>query len=220
MTHEFKTPIATISLAVDSIKDPRVKNDKEKFDYFTRIIREENKRMNAQVENVLQMAMIEKGELNLRKEELNIHTIIQNAVELIALQVESKGGSLNNNLKAEIPLLVGDPIHLSNVIFNLLDNANKYSPEKPEIKIETANTKIGLIVHVVDKGIGMTKDIQNKIFEKFYRVPTGNIHDIKGFGLGLSYVKAVIEQHKGYIKVESEIGKGSAFEFFIPFGKI
>ena len=220
MTHEFKTPIATISLAVDSIKDPRVKNDKEKFDYFTRIIREENKRMNAQVENVLQMAMIEKGELNLRKEELNIHTIIQNAVELIALQVESKGGSLNNNLNAEIPLLVGDPIHLSNVIFNLLDNANKYSPENPEIKIETINTKTGLIVRVIDKGIGMTNDIQKKIFEKFYRVPTGNIHDIKGFGLGLSYVKAVIEQHKGFIKVESEISKGSAFEFFIPFGKI
>ena len=220
MTHEFKTPIATISLAVDSIKDPRVKNNQEKFDYFTRIIREENKRMNAQVENVLQMAMIEKGELNLRKEEVNIHTIIQHAVELIALQVESKGGKINCKLNAEIPLIVGDPIHLSNVIFNLLDNANKYSPEKPEITIETSNLKTGLTVRVGDKGIGMTKDMQKKIFEKFYRVPTGNIHDIKGFGLGLSYVKAVIEQHKGLIKVESETNKGSTFEFFIPFGKL
>ena len=220
MTHEFKTPIATISLAVDSIKDPRVKNNQEKFDYFTRIIREENKRMNAQVENVLQMAMIEKGELNLRKEEVNIHTIIQHAVELIALQVESKCGKINCRLNAEIPLLVGDPIHLSNVIFNLLDNANKYSPEKPEITIETSNLKTGLTVRVGDKGIGMTKDMQKKIFEKFYRVPTGNIHDIKGFGLGLSYVKAVIEQHKGLIKVESETNKGSTFEFFIPFGKL
>lgn len=220
MTHEFKTPIATISLAVDSIKDPRVKNNQEKFDYFTRIIREENKRMNAQVENVLQMAMIEKGELNLRKEDVNIHTIIQHAVELIALQVESKCGKINCRLNAEIPLLVGDPIHLSNVIFNLLDNANKYSPEKPEITIETSNLKTGLTVRVGDKGIGMTKDMQKKIFEKFYRVPTGNIHDIKGFGLGLSYVKAVIEQHKGLIKVESETNKGSTFEFFIPFGKL
>ena len=220
MTHEFKTPIATISLAVDSIKDPRVKNNQEKFDYFTRIIREENKRMNAQVENVLQMAMIEKGELNLRKEEVNIHTIIQHAVELIALQVESKGGKINCRINAEIPLIVGDPIHLSNVIFNLLDNANKYSPEKPEITIETSNLKTGLTVRVGDKGIGMTKDMQKKIFEKFYRVPTGNIHDIKGFGLGLSYVKAVIEQHKGLIKVESETNKGSTFELFIPFGKL
>ena len=219
MTHEFKTPIATISLAVDSIKDPRVINNKEKFDYFTRIIREENKRMNAQVENVLQMALIEKGELNLKKGEVNIHTIIQNAVELIALQVESKGGSINCKLDAEIPLLVGDPIHLSNVIFNLLDNANKYSPEKPEITIGTSNSKTGITVRVTDNGIGMTKEMQKKIFEKFYRVSTGNIHDIKGFGLGLSYVKAVIEQHKGLIRVESETGKGSTFEFYIPFEK-
>ena len=219
MTHEFKTPIATISLAIDSIKDPRVKKDTEKFDYFTRIIREENKRMNSQVENVLQMALIEKGELNLRKEEVNIHTLIQNAVELISLQIENKGGTLNFKLDAEIPIVTGDSIHLSNVIFNLLDNANKYSPEKPEIIIETTNLISGVAVRVSDKGIGMTNEMQKKIFEKFYRVPTGNIHDIKGFGLGLSYVKAIIEQHKGYIKVESETGKGSIFEFMLPFGK-
>jgi signal transduction histidine kinase len=217
MTHEFKTPIATISLAVDSIKDPRVKTDQEKFDYFTRIIREENKRMNAQVENVLQMAQIEKGELNLRREEVNIHTIILNAVELIALQVENKEGTLSYRLNAELPILKGDAIHLSNVIFNLLDNANKYSPEKPEIIIETNNFKNGISVRVIDNGLGMSKETQKKIFEKFYRVPTGNIHDIKGFGLGLSYVKAIIEQHKGWINVESESGKGSVFEFFLPF---
>ena len=174
----------------------------------------------SQVENVLQMAMIEKGELNLKKEEINIHRIIQNAVELISLQVENKEGTLTATLNARIPIAIGDGIHLSNVIFNLLDNANKYSPEKPEIVIETNNFQNGIIVRVIDKGLGMSKDTQKRIFEKFYRVPTGNIHDIKGFGLGLSYVKAVIEQHKGYIKVESEIGKGSAFEFFIPFGKI
>lgn len=216
MTHEFKTPIATISLAVDSIKDHRVRNDVEKFDYFTRIIREENKRMNSQVENVLQMAQIEKGELQLRKEELNLHSVIQQAVDLISLQVESKGGKIECSLKAERPVLTGDKIHLSNVIFNLLDNANKYSPEHPAISIETGNIRNSIFVRVKDSGIGMSKETQKRIFEKFYRVPTGNIHDIKGFGLGLSYVKAIVEQHHGSISVESDTGKGSSFEFFIP----
>ncbi len=219
MTHEFKTPIATISLAVDSIKDPRVKTNPEKFDYFTRIIREENKRMNGQVENVLQMALLEKGELSIKREDVNIHSIIENAVELISLQVENKQGTLKCNLNAEIPVVRADAMHLSSVIFNLLDNANKYSPEEPNITVETVNFKNGVIVRVADKGIGMTKETQKKIFEKFYRVPTGNLHDIKGFGLGLSYVKAIVEQHKGWIKVESEPGKGSIFEFFIPSGK-
>ncbi len=219
MTHEFKTPIATISLAVDSIKDHRVQSDKVKFDYFTKIIREENKRMNAQVENVLQMALIEKGEFIIKREEINIHTIIQNAVEFISIQVENKEGKIISLLNATFPILFGDSIHLSNVIFNLLDNANKYSPFKPEILIETKNLKNGLTVRVSDKGLGMSKDTQKNIFEKFYRVPTGNIHDIKGFGLGLSYVKAVIEQHKGWINVESDPGKGSTFEFFLPTGK-
>ncbi len=217
MTHEFKTPIATISLAVDSLKDQRVRNDDEKFNYFTRIIREENKRMNGQVENVLRMAQIEKGELQLNSEESNLHTIIQKAVELIAIQIENKGGTLTVDLKAAFPVLSGDPIHLSNVIFNLLDNANKYSPENPEISIETNNFSEGICVRVKDKGIGMTKEMQKKIFDKFYRVPTGNLHDIKGFGLGLSYVKAIVEQHKGWIHVESEAGQGSTFEFYIPF---
>jgi two-component system phosphate regulon sensor histidine kinase PhoR len=217
MTHEFKTPIATISLAVDSIKDPRVKSNAEKFDYFTKIIREENKRMNAQVENVLQMAQIEKGDLNLKHELVNMHAVIFNAVEFIALQVENKEGEINVDLKAENPIVKGDPIHLSNVIFNLLDNANKYSPEKPKIIVESFNLKDGLVVKVIDHGIGMTKDTQKKIFEKFYRVSTGNIHDIKGFGLGLSYVRAIVEKHNGTIKVESHLGKGSNFEIFLPF---
>ncbi len=217
MTHEFKTPIATISLAVDSIKDPRVKSDQIKFDYFTRIIREENKRMNAQVENVLQMAQLEKGELNIKYEPINLHALIINAVEFIALQVESKEGVITTNLNAEIPVLKGDSIHVSNVIFNLLDNANKYSPEKPVIQIETNNLLKGISVKVSDKGMGMSKETQKRIFEKFYRVPTGNLHDIKGFGLGLSYVKAVIELHKGWIKVDSDIHKGSVFEFYLPF---
>ena len=217
MTHEFKTPIATISLALDSIKDPRVKTDQEKFDYFTRIIREENKRMNAQVENVLQMAQLEKGELNLKLEEVNIHSIIYNAVEFIALQVEKKGGHITCKLNAAIPIIKGDSMHLSNVIFNLLDNANKYTTSQPEIIVESHNLKTGIIVTVTDNGIGMTKETQKKIFEKFYRVGTGNLHDIKGFGLGLSYVKAIINHHHGWIKVESIPGSGSTFEIFLPF---
>lgn len=217
MTHEFKTPIATISLAVDSIKDSRVVSNPEKMAYFTRIIREENRRMNVQVEHVLQMAQIEKGELNIRHEDVNVHDLIQKAVDLISLQVESKEGHIECKLNAELPMVQGDPIHLSNVIFNLLDNANKYSPEHPVILVQTENLKDGLSVKVSDQGIGMSKDTQKKIFEKFYRVPTGNIHDIKGFGLGLSYVKAIVEKHNGWIVVESEPNKGSSFEFFIPF---
>lgn len=216
MTHEFKTPIATISLAVDTINDPRVSQDKEKLGYFTRIIREENKRMNSQVENVLRMAQLEKGELHLRTEEVRLHDIIEQAVELISIQVDSKGGKITSNLKADRSAIAGDPMHLSNVIFNLLDNANKYSPLEPEIVISTENTTDGIIISVKDNGMGMNKETQKKIFEKFYRVPTGNLHDIKGFGLGLSYVKAIVELHKGKIDVESELGKGSQFDIFLP----
>lgn len=173
--------------------------------------------MNSQVENVLQMAQLEKGELHLRKEQLNLHSIILNAVDLIDLQVQSKEGKIDLALDATIPMTIGDPIHLSNVIFNLLDNANKYSPEKPVIMISTYNNNEGLFVTVKDKGAGMSKETQKKIFEKFYRVPTGNIHDIKGFGLGLSYVKEIVELHKGTIKVDSEPGAGSTFEIYLPF---
>jgi signal transduction histidine kinase len=218
MTHEFKTPIATISLAVDSMKDSRVSSDREKLDYFTRIIREENRRMNSQVEHVLQMAQIEKGELQLRVEEINIHEIILHAVEQIKIQVESRQGKINCELRATLPVINGDALHLSNVIFNLLDNANKYSPEIPDITISTSDVDNGILIKVKDHGVGMTHEMQKKIFEKFYRVPTGNVHDVKGFGLGLSYVKAIVEQHSGWIHVESELGKGSTFEIFIPMG--
>jgi two-component system phosphate regulon sensor histidine kinase PhoR len=216
MTHEFKTPIATISLAADSLKNPKVIADAEKMDYFTRIIREENKRMNAQVEHVLQMAQIEKGELHLRKEDLNIHEVIQQAVDLIRIQVESREGTLTAELNSTLPVVKADSLHLSNVIFNLLDNANKYSPEKPVIVISTEDAGNGVMIRVKDNGMGMTRDTMKKIFEKFYRVPTGNIHNIKGFGLGLAYVKAIAEQHQGWIDVKSEPGKGSTFELFIP----
>ncbi len=216
MTHEFKTPIATISLAVDSIRDPRVSSNPEKLNYFSRIIKEENKRMNAQVENVLQMAQMDKGEFSIQREAVNLHLVIQKAVELIAIQVESRNGKIHLDLKAQLPIITGDPIHLSNVIFNLVDNANKYSTQKPTIYISTENNDLGILVKVRDEGIGMTQETQKRIFEKFFRVSTGNIHDVKGFGLGLSYVKAVIDHHNGWIYVESEPDRGSTFEFFLP----
>jgi len=217
MTHEFKTPIATISLAVDSLRNPKAASDPEKFNYFTHIIREENKRMNSQVERVLQMAQIDKGELQLRKEELNIHALILHAIEQIKLQVESRNGTVLAVLQSNNPMVAGDHVHLSNVIINLLDNANKYSIDAPEIKVETIQHAEGVLIRVIDKGIGMTKETQKRIFEKFYRVPTGNRHDIKGFGLGLSYVQFIVKEHQGSIRVDSEPGKGSTFEIIIPY---
>jgi signal transduction histidine kinase len=172
--------------------------------------------MNMQVENVLQMAQIEKGELRIRHEVVNMHALIEKAVGLILLQVESKEGRINSRLEATQPFVNGDPMHLSNVIFNLLDNANKYSPLKPMITIATHDRGQQLVIRVSDEGMGMTKDTQKRIFEKFYRVPTGNLHDIKGFGLGLSYVKAIVEQHGGTISVSSEPGRGSNFEIVLP----
>lgn len=216
MTHEFKTPIATISLAVDSIKDPRVSSQPEKLEYFSRIIREENKRMNKQVEHVLQMAQLEKGELSLRRETVDLHDTIRQAVDSIGMQVASRGGKIETRLEALHPAVTGDPVHLMNVVLNLLDNANKYSPEAPDILIASNDHPGGILISVRDQGMGMTKETQKRIFEKFYRVPTGNIHDIKGFGLGLSYVKAIVEKHRGWIRLDSDPGKGSTFEIYIP----
>lgn len=216
MTHEFKTPIATISLAVDSLRNPKAIADPSKFEYFTRIIREENRRMNNQVERVLQMAQIDKQELELRKETVDLHQLIDHAIEQLRIQVESRNGTLTKDLLANNAMVFGDPVHLSNIIFNLLDNANKYSVDRPVIHIETVADSTGISVRVKDQGIGMTRETQKRIFEKFYRVPTGNIHNIKGFGLGLSYVDIILKKHNGWIQVQSEPGKGSTFEFHVP----
>ena len=218
MTHEFKTPIATISLASDSIASPRVINNPDKIKRFTDIIRQENKRMNNQVEKVLQMARIDRQDFNINIADVNLDEVIKNAVEYISLQVDKKEGKVSANLRATNPVIKGDATHISNVINNLLDNANKYSPEKPEISVSTRNVNGGLEVIVSDKGIGMSKESKKHIFEKFYRVHTGDLHDVKGFGLGLSYVKAMMDAHKGKIDVKSELGKGSSFILFFPSG--
>jgi len=217
MTHEFKTPIATISLAADSIENPRILNNQDKIKRFAGIIRQENRRMNKQVERVLQMAMLDKKDVEMRWKKIDLHNIIEEAVETLSLQVERKDGQIRTELRGAATVIEGDETHISNVIHNLLDNANKYSYEKPDITVSTTNTEKGIEVSVKDRGIGISKDALKHIFDKFYRVPTGNVHDVKGFGLGLSYVKAIIDAHKGKINVKSEPGKGSEFTIYLPF---
>ncbi|MEN0004837.1 MAG: HAMP domain-containing sensor histidine kinase [Bacteroidota bacterium] len=217
MTHEFKTPIATISLAADSITSPMISGKPEKVSRFANIIKQENKRMNSQVEKVLQMALIDKRDFSLKLTSVNLHEVIDRAVENIELQVDKKKGTVTTMQSATNPMVEGDMTHISNMINNLLDNANKYSPEQPEISVHTRNVPNGVEVIIKDKGIGMSKEARKNIFDKFYRVHTGNLHDVKGFGLGLSYVKAMITAHKGQIDVKSELGKGSSFILFFPF---
>ena len=219
MTHEFKTPIATISLAVDSINNSRVINEPELIKSYTKVIREENTRMNKHVEQVLQMAMMDRHEIKLNIQQVDIHELIDRAVEHLRLQVENRNGYILKLLEARYFMVKGDDLHLFNMIMNLLDNANKYSPSYPEIRITTINTGNELHLSVEDHGIGMSREAQKHIFEKFYRVPTGNLHAIKGFGLGLSYVKAITEAHHGSIQVKTETGKGSTFTVILPFTK-
>ncbi len=221
MTHEFKTPIATISLAADAIGNQNILNFPEKVSHFIGIIKDENRRMNRQVESVLKMALIDKKDFNLNLKETNVHALIEQAIKNISLQVEQKGGTIEMNLTAENDLLRIDETHFGNLVFNLLDNANKYSLEAPsEIKVSTYNANQSFYLSIADKGIGMDKDTQERIFEKFYRVPTGNIHTVKGFGLGLSYVKAIVMQFKGDIAVESQKEKGSTFTIRIPLKRV
>jgi len=217
MTHEFKTPIATISIASDSILNEMVIRDEARVRFFAGMIKKENIRMNEQVERILQIARLERKEFEFDFQPVNVHELIEEAIEGISLQVEKKGGHINAKLEAVNPVVTTDPIHFINLVYNLLDNANKYSPESPIITVATANTPKGLTFSVEDQGIGMSKSVQSKIFDKFYRLPSGNIHNIKGFGLGLSYVKAILEINGGSIKVYSEPGKGSRFLVFIPF---
>ncbi len=216
MTHEFKTPIATISLASDSILSPIILENKEKVIRFINIIKQENKRMLSQVEKVLQMAQIEKENVELKFNPMNLHEVIQDAVINAELKVQTKGGHIAINLLAQKPVIQADVTHISSIINNLLDNAEKYTPENPQITVSTADVKGGIEFSVSDNGIGMSKDALKYIFEKFYRVHTGNLHDVKGFGLGLSYVKAMVDAHKGKVAVKSELGKGSIFTVFLP----
>lgn len=216
MTHEFKTPIATINLALDAIKNPKVLNDADKVTRYLQMIRDENKRMHAQVENVLRISKLEKKELDIPKQQYDISQIIEDAVEHVSLIVEDRQGTINMHLNAKRTTALLNDVHFTNVMVNILDNAIKYSPEAPIIDVTTENVKDYVLIKVTDQGAGMSKVAQKKIFEKFYREHTGDIHNVKGHGLGLAYVKRIVDEHNGQIYVESEKGKGSTFIIKIP----
>jgi two-component system phosphate regulon sensor histidine kinase PhoR len=216
MTHEFKTPIATVSLAVEALQDPELLSQESFRKRYLSIIKDENKRLGSQVEKVLQAATLEKKEFSLKMEYVDLAELLENAKSQFELQVENKGGKITLENKMADSNLMSDPFHLAHILNNLLDNANKYSKESPFIHIKAWDHNGFVFVSIQDNGIGMSKEVTKKIFDKFYRVPTGNVHDVKGFGLGLSYVKTIIEAHKGEISVSSEPGKGSIFTIKLP----
>jgi two-component system phosphate regulon sensor histidine kinase PhoR len=216
MTHEFKTPIATISLAVDAMKNEKVINDKTKWQYFNNIIKDENKRMNKHVETILQAALMEKQEFSLNLSPVHIHELLSGIADNFQLQLQDKNGKIEFLFNAANDLVHADEVHFTNILSNLIDNAIKYSKEKLVIKLITHRTPKFFIIQVQDNGIGMSKETVKRVFEKFYRAHTGNLHNVKGFGLGMSYVKSVVDAHKGKIKVESTLGKGSTFTIEIP----
>lgn len=217
MTHEFKTPISTISLAGEVLSDKTIEKSEESTEKYLKIIKDENKRLAGLVENVLQAAVLDKGKLEFKIQECDLHQIIGDVIQSLNLQIQNKGGVITTELKALRYSLFADRMHLGNIIYNLIDNALKYSREAPQIKVSTDSTTEGITISVHDNGIGIKKEDQKKIFETFYRVPTGNIHNVKGFGLGLSYVKAVVEKHGGHIEVQSEPDVGSTFLVYLPF---
>ena len=216
MTHEFKTPIATINLALDSIKNPKIINDQDKVLRYIKMIRDENKRMHGQVENVLRISRLEKNQIEIKTEALDIHDVIDDAISHVNLLTLDKKGSINTHLEAIQSEILVNQFHMTNVIVNILENALKYSEDTPKIDVYTESTNKNLLIKIKDKGIGMSKNVQKQIFDKFYREQKGNIHDVKGHGLGLAYVKEIIDIHHGTVFVDSEIGKGSTFTIKLP----
>lgn len=217
MTHEFKTPISTIAVSTEVLKDPGIINQPDRLFNYALIIEKENERLKHHVERVLQMARIDKEDIGLKKEPVNIHDILHDAIANNSVALLDKQGKIEVTAKADPGKLSADKLHLTNVFNNLLDNAIKYCRGAAEISITTDTHANGLLIEVRDNGIGIEKENQKRIFQKFYRVPTGNVHDVKGFGLGLSYVKTIVEGHGGKIAVESEAGKGSIFRIQLPF---
>lgn len=216
MSHEFKTPLATISVATDSLSNDKIATNPEKVRYYSQLIKQENLRMKKQVENVLNMSKLERNEMNLFLKETNVRELIKGIAKSFRLIVEERHGTLTENFRAEKYFVKVDEFHISNALINLLDNANKYSPETPDITVSTRNEGNWYVIEVADKGMGMDPDNKGRIFEKFFREETGNIHNVKGQGLGLSYVKKIIELHKGEVQVESARGKGSKFIVKLP----
>jgi len=218
MTHELKTPISTVSLAVEALNDKEIERSALREKYIN-VIGEENKRLGDQVEKVLQIAAIDRNDFNLKEVLLSMKEMLQNAADHISIQVEQRGGRINLVDSSETDLVKGDELHITNIIVNLLDNANKYSPEAPNITLKADSDEDNFYLSIQDRGIGMTKEQQKHIFEKFYRVPTGDLHNVKGFGLGLAYVQKIVAAHGGSIDVDSEPGKGSKFSIKLPLAK-
>lgn len=216
MTHEFKTPIATINLALDSIKNPKILKDEEKVLRYIKMIRDENKRMHGQVENVLRISRLEKNQIEINKDAIDIHDVLEDAISHVNLLTLDKKGSVTTHFKAIQSETLANQFHMTNVMVNMLENALKYSTDAPKIDIHTESTNKNLIIKIKDEGIGMSKQAQKYVFDKFYREQKGNIHDVKGHGLGLAYVKEIIENHHGTVFVESEKGKGSTFTVKLP----
>ncbi|WP_316802280.1 HAMP domain-containing sensor histidine kinase [Pedobacter nototheniae] len=219
MTHEFKTPVATIMIASEALKDPEVTEDKSRIKRLAGIIYDENVRLGNHIERVLSIARLEKNELELENTEVDMNDLIAIVLDSMSLQLQKRNAIINLNLEATQALVFGDEMHLSSVIYNLIDNANKYSADTPEINISTKNSGKLLVIEISDKGIGMTKEQSKRIFDQFYRVPTGNLHDVKGFGLGLNYVQDIIKRLNGNIKVSSEKDRGTTFEISLPYIK-
>ncbi len=216
MTHEFKTPIATINLALDAIRNPKIIDDKDKVMRYLSMIKEENKRMHAQVENVLRISKLEKNELNISKERVSINDLVEDAISHVELIIEDRGGTIDTDFKADKTSVLANETHFTNVLVNILDNAIKYSVDAPIINVELENVGTNILIKIKDQGSGMSKAAQKRVFEKFYREHTGNIHNVKGHGLGLAYVKRIVDDHHGYISVESEKEKGSTFTIKLP----
>lgn len=216
MTHEFKTPIATINLAVEAIRNPKVLPDQEKVQRYLQMIRDENKRMHAQVENVLRISKLEKNQLDIKKDRVDVHEIIESAINHVDLIVKDRGGYIETHLEAARTEVLANDMHFENVIVNILDNAVKYSPDAPKIDVATEVANNFIVIRIQDRGAGMSKAVLKKVFEKFYREHTGNIHNVKGHGLGLAYVKKIIDDHQGEVYAESEKGKGSTFFIKLP----
>ena len=216
MTHEFKTPVATIMIASEALKDPEIVEDKKRISRLAGIIYDENVRLGNHIERVLSIARLEKRELKLEEGDVNLNDLVIAVLDSMDLQLQKKGAQVELTLDAIDPIVLGDELHLSNVLYNLIDNANKYSANQPKITIKTRNTAKGVLLSIADEGIGMTKEQSKRIFDQFYRVPTGNLHDVKGFGLGLNYVQDIVTQMGGNVKVHSEKDKGTEFIISLP----
>lgn len=221
MTHEFKTPVATISLATQMLKNDRIATNPEKVHNYSNIIEEENKRLSGHIENVLQVARLDRGEFKLKLEPVDLNQLLNEIIDSLELRIQNENGQIIKKMDAAKAQINGDVFHLTNAFYNIFDNAIKYKKDDSlKISVNTHNNSKGVVINIEDEGIGISRENQKKIFEKFYRVPTGNIHNVKGFGLGLSYVKVIISAHEGDIKLESEPGKGSKFSIFLPFTSV